>query len=205
MVFFQAFMDSLTGKIKPLEQFVGQTGQNLRIFHISCGDCNGCALEIQALQGAAYDLKKSGICFVNHPAHADVLMITGLLNRTMIPYIEKSWKLIAGSKVIVTVGSCAMNQHFFKSNYAISEENAGGEACILQIPGCPPTPKMIIEYLMNLRKDRNSGLFLNERSPFSSRQELSGHPFLDDGNCDNSKELNTDKERHLMPASPKDL
>ena len=205
MVFIKSLIDSLTGKIKPVQKFAGQKKQDIHVFHIGCGDCNGCTFELQALNGTAYDIKDAGIKFVGHPADADLLLISGLITRAMLPYIEKSWKLISKSKAIVTIGSCAINRHIFASNYAILDENVGDEECILQIEGCPPLPSTIMDCLMKLKRNTSSNFYSKSPPPFSSSQELSGHQLLDDGNCDNSTELDSDIKSRLKPRFPKDL
>ncbi len=185
MVFIRAIIDSLTGKLQPLNKFSNQTYQDLRILHIACGDCNGCALELQALKGAAYDIQESGISFVDHPANADLLLISGLLNRTMVPYIEKNWLLMKEPKAIIVMGTCAINHHIFESNYTVCENCVEGHECILEIEGCPPSPQKIMKNLMNLELNQNTGLFLKGCHSSSPQQESSGHQLSNDDNCDN--------------------
>lgn len=196
MVFLQALFDSIMGKTLPLEKFTAREHQIIRIFHVACGDCNGCVLELQALTGAAYDISSSGIMFVDHPKGADLLLITGLLNRPMIPYLEKSWELMPEPKAIITLGMCAVNRHIFDGNYTVFDESSGGEDCILQIEGCPPSPSMIMKKLMNLRIDQDQKVNLPS-SPLSlSHSESPEHLPLIDENCDNLKESETDTKDH---------
>jgi Ni,Fe-hydrogenase III small subunit len=43
------------------------------------GSCNGCELEIHALNNPYYDIEGLGIRFVASPRHADMLLVTGPL------------------------------------------------------------------------------------------------------------------------------
>src|SRR3984885_2479711 len=52
-------------------------GRSLSIREIDAGSCNGCELEIHALNNAFYDLERFGLRVVASPRHADVLLVTG--------------------------------------------------------------------------------------------------------------------------------
>src|SRR5246127_5490165 len=58
-------------------------GRSLSIREIDAGSCNGCELEIHALNNAYYDVDRFGIRFVASPRHADVLLVTGPVTRNM--------------------------------------------------------------------------------------------------------------------------
>lgn len=204
MAFLQALYDSIMGRTLSLEKFTNHQNSVLKVFHVACGDCNGCVLELQALMGAAFDLSSSGIVFVDHPSGADLLLITGLLNRPMIPYLERSWEFMTEPKAIVTLGKCANNRHIFKENYTVFAESADGDECILQIDGCPPSPSRIMKNLMNLKVDQNQGKVLYRDSPSSFHSESLEHSPSICENCDSLAESGIDTEYHLKPKSPKD-
>jgi len=52
-------------------------GRSLAIREVDAGSCNGCELEIHALNNVYYDLERFGLRFVASPRHADVLLVTG--------------------------------------------------------------------------------------------------------------------------------
>ena len=58
-------------------------GRSLSIREIDAGSCNGCELEIHALNNAYYDVERFGLRFVASPRHADVLMVTGPVTSSM--------------------------------------------------------------------------------------------------------------------------
>src|SRR5213592_974364 len=65
--------------LRALEQRLGQLilehfGRALAIRHVDAGSCNGCELEIHAMNSPYYNLEGLGIKFVASPRHADMLL-----------------------------------------------------------------------------------------------------------------------------------
>jgi Ni,Fe-hydrogenase III small subunit len=58
-------------------------GRALCIRHIDAGSCDGCELEIHALNNPLYNLEGLGIPFVASPRHADLLLVTGPVSKHM--------------------------------------------------------------------------------------------------------------------------
>jgi Ni,Fe-hydrogenase III small subunit len=58
-------------------------GQALTIRQVDAGSCNGCELEINALNNPYYNIEGLGIKFVASPRHADLLLVTGPVTRNM--------------------------------------------------------------------------------------------------------------------------
>ena len=56
-------------------------GRSLSIRQVDAGSCNGCELEIDALNNAFYDLERFGLHFVASPRHAYVLLVTGPVSK----------------------------------------------------------------------------------------------------------------------------
>src|SRR5258708_177629 len=52
-------------------------GRTLAIREVDAGSCNGCELEIHALNNVLYDLERFGLPFVPPPPHAHLLLVTG--------------------------------------------------------------------------------------------------------------------------------
>ncbi|HCE09080.1 MAG TPA: formate hydrogenlyase, partial [Oxalobacteraceae bacterium] len=52
-------------------------GRALCIRMVDAGSCNGCELEINALNNPYYNIEGLGIKFVASPRHADMLLVTG--------------------------------------------------------------------------------------------------------------------------------
>src|SRR5690242_4470300 len=125
-------------------------GRSLSIREVDAGSCNGCELEIHALNNAFYDLERFGIRFVASPRHADVLLVTGPVTRNMREALERTYNATPEPKWVVAVGSCAADGGVFAKSYAVV---GGVENVIpvdLHIPGCPPSPIALLRGLLAL-------------------------------------------------------
>jgi Ni,Fe-hydrogenase III small subunit len=125
-------------------------GRSLAIREVDAGSCNGCELEIHALNNALYDLERFGIRFVASPRHADVLLVTGPVTLNMRQALQRTYDATPAPKWVVAVGDCAVDGGIFAGSYAI----AGGVDAVvpvdLHIHGCPPTPMQLLSGLLAL-------------------------------------------------------
>ena len=94
-------------------------GRSLAIREVDAGSCNGCELEIHALNNAFYDLERFGLRFVASPRHADVLLVTGPVTRNMREALERTYHATPDPKWVVAVGDCAVDGGIFAGNYAV--------------------------------------------------------------------------------------
>jgi Ni,Fe-hydrogenase III small subunit len=125
-------------------------GRSLAIRHINTGSCNGCELELRALNNIVYDLERFGLCFVDSPRHADVLLVTGPLTRNLQTSLTQAWDATPDPKWVVSVGDCAIDGGVFKGSYAVL---GGAGLCVpvdLTVGGCPPSPARILTGLRTL-------------------------------------------------------
>jgi|SRR5690348_4792135 len=127
-------------------------GRSLAIRAVDAGSCNGCELEIHALNNAFYDLERFGLRFVASPRHADVLMVTGPVTRNMREALERTYNATPDPKWVVAIGNCAVDGGLFSGSYAV----VGGVATVvpvnLHIRGCPPRPIQLLAGLLALLK-----------------------------------------------------
>ncbi|HWE07647.1 MAG TPA: NADH-quinone oxidoreductase subunit NuoB [Rhizomicrobium sp.] len=125
-------------------------GRSLAIRQVDAGSCNGCELEIHALNNAFYDLERFGLSFVASPRHADVLLVTGPVTKNMREALERTFNATPDPKWVVAAGDCALNGGMFAGSYAC----VGGVSNVipvdLHIPGCPPTPTQLLQGLLAL-------------------------------------------------------
>src|SRR5258705_5651815 len=131
-------------------------GRSLSIREGDAGSCNGCELEIHALQNAFYDLERFGLRFVASPRHADVLMVTGPVTRNMREALGRTYNATPDPKWVVAVGDCAANGGVFAGSYAV----VGGVKDVipvdLHIRGCPPCPVQLLQGLLALMDKQNT-------------------------------------------------
>ena len=125
-------------------------GRSLAIRQVDAGSCNGCELEIHALGNAFYDLERFGLRFVASPRHADVLLVTGPVTRNMREALERTYAATPAPKWVVAVGDCAADGGVFAGSYAIVGGGRRGLPVDLHIPGCPPTPRQLLQGLISL-------------------------------------------------------
>jgi Ni,Fe-hydrogenase III small subunit len=119
-------------------------GRSLHIRQIDAGSCNGCELEISALNNPFYDLERFGMHFVASPRHADCLLVTGPVTRNMADPLKRTYDATPDPKIVVAVGDCAKDCGVFAGGYGV----AGAVADIIPVDalvlGCPPTPRVIL-------------------------------------------------------------
>ena len=138
-----------------LAQTLGRTarqrlGRSLSIREVDAGSCNGCELEIHALNNAYYDVERFGLRFVASPRHADVLLVTGPACWNMAEAMRRALDCTPEPRWVVAAGDCAVDGGVFKGSYGV----AGGVGAVLPvdllIPGCPPSPTALLEGLLAL-------------------------------------------------------
>lgn len=128
-------------------------GRALNIRQVDAGSCNGCEAEISALTNPYYDIERFGVHFVASPKHADMLLVTGPVTRNMADALRNTYEATPSPKLVVAVGTCGCTGGIFEGSYAV----AGAVDAIIPvdafIPGCPPTPAMLLTGILQaLRK-----------------------------------------------------
>jgi Ni,Fe-hydrogenase III small subunit len=135
----------------------GRLGRSLAIREVDAGSCNGCELEIHALNNPVYDLERFGIRFVASPRHADVLLVTGPVTANMRDALARTYGATPDPKWVVAVGDCALDGGLFAESYAV----VGGVDRVvpvdLHIPGCPPSPLRLLAGLLALLETAGAG------------------------------------------------
>ncbi|MBI1775691.1 MAG: NADH-quinone oxidoreductase subunit NuoB [Proteobacteria bacterium] len=128
-------------------------GRTLSIRQVDAGSCNGCELEIHALNNAFYDVERFGLRFVASPRHADVLLVTGPVTKNMREALERTYLATPAPKWVVAVGDCGVDGGMFAGSYAC----VGGVSAVvpvdLHIRGCPPSPLDLLKGLLALLQD----------------------------------------------------
>ena len=119
-------------------------GRALCIREVDAGSCNGCELEIHALNNPIYNVESLGIRFVASPRHADLLLVTGPVSRHMEVALRRTYDATPDPKLVVAVGDCGACGGIFGESYA----SCGAVANVIQVdvvvPGCPPSPTRIL-------------------------------------------------------------
>jgi Ni,Fe-hydrogenase III small subunit len=123
---------------------------SIAIRQVDAGSCNGCELEIHALNNPYYDIERFGIHFVASPRHADVLLVTGPVSRHMQTALLRTYDATPNPKWVVAVGDCAACGGEFGVSYASCGAVSNVIPVDATIPGCPPTPLALMKGLLGL-------------------------------------------------------
>ena len=131
-------------------------GRALTIREVDAGSCNGCELEIHALNNPYYNIEGLGIKFVASPRHADMLLVTGPVSRNMAVALERTWQATPAPKLVVAVGDCGCTGGIFGESYASCGKVANVIPVDVAVPGCPPPPLDILRGILTAIRQRRS-------------------------------------------------
>ena len=135
------------------EKIAKVLGRSLAIREVDAGSCNGCEVEVAALNNPVYDIERFGVHFVASPRHADVLLVTGVGSRNMESALRRTYEATPDPKVVVAVGACASSGGIFGETYATSGGIGNVVPVDVYVPGCPPRPEALL-YGLLLAVDR---------------------------------------------------
>ncbi len=114
------------------------------IFHLNTGSCNGCDIEAVACVTPGFDIERLGAKLVGSPRHADIILVTGPVNKHSLERIKTVVEQAPKGKVIVGIGACTISGGLFKDSYNTDPPLGKHMPVTMYIPGCPPKPEAII-------------------------------------------------------------
>jgi len=129
-------------------------GRSLHIRQVDAGSCNGCELEISALNNPYYDLERFGMHFVASPRHADCLLVTGPVTRNMIDPLRRTYAAAPNPKIVVAVGDCAKDCGIFAGGYGVAGSVSDVLPVDVEVKGCPPHPHSILAGILEALGER---------------------------------------------------
>ena len=124
-------------------------GRSLKLRQVSAGGCNGCELELNALNNVNFDMGRFGIEFVASPRHADGIVITGPITENMAEPLEICYEAVPNPKIIILVGTCAISGHVFKKSAQVQRKFLEVNKIDLYVPGCPAHPLAFINGILS--------------------------------------------------------
>jgi formate hydrogenlyase subunit 7 len=155
---------------------VGEQLRSLHVRHVDAGSCNACESEIKQLTSPYYDVHRLGIFFVTSPRHADLLLVTGPVTRSMEAPLLRTYEAMPDPRLVVGVGACACDGGIFGQSCL----TRGGLSRVLPvdvlIAGCPPTPFALIHGLLLAIGRAEQRLYRGEMQPSRGSEPLSQPP-----------------------------
>jgi Ni,Fe-hydrogenase III small subunit len=130
------------------QKILQHLGRALAIRHVDAGSCNGCDLEIHALNNAYYNIEGLGIHFVASPRHADMLLVTGPVSRHMEIALKRTYDATPEPKLVVAVGDCGCSGGIFGEGYASCGRVSNVIPVDVAVPGCPPAPTALLQGIL---------------------------------------------------------
>jgi Ni,Fe-hydrogenase III small subunit len=132
-------------------------GRALVIRHVDAGSCNGCELEIHALNNPYYNLEALGIKFSASPRHADMLLVTGPVAKNMEIALKRAYEATPDPKLVVAVGDCGCDGGIYGESYASCGRIANVIPVDVAVPGCPPTPLALMQAILTAITPQRAG------------------------------------------------
>lgn len=132
-------------------------GRALCIRQVDAGSCNGCELEIHAINNPLYNLEGLGIRFVASPRHADMLLVTGPVSRNMELALRQTYEATPDPKLVVAIGDCGCTGGVFGESYASAGRVSNVIPVDVAVPGCPPSPTRILAGILTAIAPARSG------------------------------------------------
>jgi Ni,Fe-hydrogenase III small subunit len=132
-------------------------GRSITIREVDAGSCNGCELEVNALNNSIYDIERFGMKFAASPRHCDVLLVTGPVTHNMRVALERTYAAMPEPKWVIAVGDCAAGCGVFAQSYATVGAVDKVVPVDLVIRGCPPQPIELLKGLLSLMEKAVGG------------------------------------------------
>ena len=130
---------------------------SLAIREVDAGSCNGCELEVHALNNPYYGIERFGVHFVASPRHADMLLVTGPVSRHMEAALKRTYDATPDPKLVLAMGDCGADGGEFSCTYA----SCGGVSKVIPVDGivrgCPPTPLELMKAILAMIEKRQPG------------------------------------------------
>lgn len=115
------------------------------ILHYNAGSCNGCDIEILACLGPRFDLERFGVINTGNPKQSDIFLVTGPVTYRSRERLVELYTQMPEPKVVVAVGSCTGTGGVFRGMYNVEDGIDRYIPVDVYIPGCAPSPQMIID------------------------------------------------------------
>ena len=124
--------------------------KSLFVYHAGCSTCNNCDIEVLDALTPRFDLERLGVTLVGSPRHADVLLVTGAVNKKIVHRIKLLYEQTAKPCFVVAIGGCACSEILFRDSYNTCGPLDKVIPVDVYVPGCPPKPEAITAGVLKL-------------------------------------------------------
>ena len=124
--------------------------KSLFVYHAGCSTCNNCDIEVLDALTPRFDLERLGITLVGSPRHADVLLVTGAINKKIVHRIKRLYEQTVKPCFVVAIGGCACSEILFRDSYNTCGPLDKIIPVDVYVPGCPPKPEAIMAGVVKL-------------------------------------------------------
>lgn len=116
-----------------------------------------CAIEMMATAASRFDIARFGAeVFRASPRQADLMIVAGRASMKMVPVIHRLYDQMSDPKWVISMGACASTSGVF-SNYAIINGIDKAIPVDVYVPGCPPSPELLIDGIIKLQEKIRRG------------------------------------------------
>jgi Ni,Fe-hydrogenase III small subunit/NAD-dependent dihydropyrimidine dehydrogenase PreA subunit len=136
-------------RIKASAGFSKLFGRSLRMRQVSAGGCNACELELNAAVNVNFDAQRFGIEWVASPRHADALVLSGPLTKTMREAVQIAWEAMPEPRFLVATGACTISGGLYEGAAGVDRSFLESVGPALFVPGCPPHPLTFLNALLD--------------------------------------------------------
>lgn len=124
--------------------------KSLWVFHLGASACNNCDIEILDLLTPRYDIERFGMVLTGSIKHADVLLVTGVVNKKAAIRVKELYNLAPKPVVVIACGNCPISGIMFKDSYTMAGPLDKIIPVDAYIPGCPPKPEAFLAGVVKL-------------------------------------------------------
>ncbi len=117
-----------------------------------------CAIEMMSASADRFDISRFGAeVFRASPRQADLMIVAGRCSIKMAPILRQIYDQMPDPKWVIAMGACASCGGVF-NNYAIVQGVDKIVPVDVFIPGCPPTPEMLLYGFNELQRKIREGI-----------------------------------------------
>lgn len=111
-----------------------------------------CAIEFMGVVSSQFDISRFGAEVVRFsPRQADLLIVSGTVVYKMGPILRTIYAQMADPKWVISMGVCASSGGFY-DDYCTMQGIDQIVPVDIYVPGCPPTPDLLLDGLVKLQE-----------------------------------------------------